>query len=168
MVIKLAKKSVNPSGPNEVNKKKPEPEPEPLQTFNIEEWIQDVEQRFKNLEDNQNGFIKAVDQKINSVIQAVNTPGLVSPAADPRSEGLGEKKVSNLNVNELVGVLSDGFRQLRELGLVGTPKIQPTARQQKAEWLLDMLEEQTFKRVGLEVGKMKEVQKEVLSNAGMG
>ena len=67
-------------------KKKEEVPEEPQQTFNIEEWIQDVEQRFKNLEDNQNGFIKAVDQKINSVIQAVNTPGLVSPAADPRSE----------------------------------------------------------------------------------
>ena len=73
-------------------KKKEEVTEEPQQTFNIEEWIQDVEQRFKNLEDNQNGFIKAVDQKINSVIQAVNTPGVVGPAVDPRSEGLGEKK----------------------------------------------------------------------------
>jgi hypothetical protein len=149
-------------------KKKEEVPEEPQQTFNIEEWIQDVEQRFKNLEDNQNGFIKAVDQKINSVIQAVNTPGLVSPAADPRSEGLGEKKVSNLNVNELVGVLSDGFRQLRDLGLVGSPKIQPTARQAKAEYLLDMLEEQTFKRVGVEIGKLNDVQKKVVHDAGMG
>jgi hypothetical protein len=134
------------------------PQPQENQYVNqIIDGFKAVNTRLDNIENNHNSFVTHMETKVNSVIQEHNKMlNGAAPATENATggDGLANKTLSQLKVNDIIGLVIDSARELKQLGIIGKPAIDPaqSASLQEAIQIRNAIRSRVVDELGKKLG----------------